>query len=620
MLSTEKVSFCVVLAIAGCGSSPDVASGGGAFGGSGPISEGGVGAAGFGGGPAGGIPLPVGTTQAEVAPPPISGGTLRVLADGRTAVAADPDRDQVYAVDLVEQRLLATIALEPGDEPGRLAEDAAGRVHVALRGGGSIVTIDPLGEGLVARRPVCAAPRGIAFDAALDALHVACDTGELVTIGTDAAEPARVLQLGRDLRDVLVDGSRLLVSRFRSAELLAIEGDSIQNVVRPGDALETSIATGVLQAFEPAVAWRTIENPKGGALMLHQMGLVDPVSTIEPGGYSGGCFGDGIVRTTVAQIGADTGARPSRSIPNVSLATDLAVSSDGDLLALAVPGNAHIGSSGVVVIGTPEVDQPQTAPCDMVQAPVFVPGEAVSVAFEPSGGVVVQSRQPAQLQVVRQGLIVATIPLSDLDRTDTGHALFHAAASGGIACASCHPEGRDDHRTWNFETIGPRRTQSLGGGLMATAPFHWDGDMVDFSTLVHEVFVNRMGGFLPSDLQTRLFSEWLDELPAPSVAASVDAAAIARGEALFHDPEVACATCHSGEKLTNNLWADVGTGVNAQVPTLIGIAARAPYMHDGCAATLHDRFGDCGGGDRHGKTSHLTPTQIDDLVAYLESL
>ena len=64
----------------------------------------------------------------------------------------------------------------------------------------------------------------------------------------------------------------------------------------------------------------------------------------------------------------------------------------------------------------------------------------------------------------------------------------------------------------------------------------------------------------------------------------------------------------------------MGTGVNAQVPTLIGIAARAPYMHDGCASTLHDRFGDCGGGDRHGKTSHLTATQIDDLVAYLESL
>jgi len=25
-------------------------------------------------------------------------------------------------------------------------------------------------------------------------------------------------------------------------------------------------------------------------------------------------------------------------------------------------------------------------------------------------------------------------------------------------------------------------------------------------------------------------------------------------------------------------------------------------------------------GDRHGKTSHLTPRQIDDLIAYLRSL
>ncbi len=45
-------------------------------------------------------------------------------------------------------------------------------------------------------------------------------------------------------------------------------------------------------------------------------------------------------------------------------------------------------------------------------------------------------------------------------------------------------------------------------------------------------------------------------------------------------------------------------------------------MHDGCAPTLHDRFTNtaCGGGDKHGKTSHLAPEQIDDLVAYLESL
>jgi len=44
-------------------------------------------------------------------------------------------------------------------------------------------------------------------------------------------------------------------------------------------------------------------------------------------------------------------------------------------------------------------------------------------------------------------------------------------------------------------------------------------------------------------------------------------------------------------------------------------------MHDGCAATLADRFDPaCGGGDLHGKTSHLTPAETGDLVAYLKSL
>ncbi|XXY45843.1 c-type cytochrome [Sorangium sp. So ce269] len=99
-----------------------------------------------------------------------------------------------------------------------------------------------------------------------------------------------------------------------------------------------------------------------------------------------------------------------------------------------------------------------------------------------------------------------------------------------------------------------------------------------------------------------------------------DEAAVARGEVLFNDPTLACATCHSGEKLTNGETMDVGTGKPFQAPSLRGLAARAPYMHDGCAATLHDRFGPCGGGDQHGVTSALTPAQIDDLVAYLETL
>jgi len=54
-------------------------------------------------------------------PVPISGGTLLVTADGTLGIAADPDRDRVSVVQLEGgTQLLQTIALEPGDEPGRL--------------------------------------------------------------------------------------------------------------------------------------------------------------------------------------------------------------------------------------------------------------------------------------------------------------------------------------------------------------------------------------------------------------------------------------------------------------------------------------------------------------------
>ena len=99
-----------------------------------------------------------------------------------TAVAADPDRDRVSIVDLPNDEVIGHIALKAGDEPGRLVEDAAGRVHVALRGAGAIATIDVVKLKVSDRRSVCGAPRGIAYDAANDALRVACTEGELVTM------------------------------------------------------------------------------------------------------------------------------------------------------------------------------------------------------------------------------------------------------------------------------------------------------------------------------------------------------------------------------------------------------------------------------------------------------
>jgi len=73
------------------------------------------------------------------------------------------------------------------------------------------------------RRDVCPEPRGLAWDAATDLIHVACTGGELVSLPAAGGPAVRTLILDRDLRDVIVTGDRLVVTRFRSAELLTLD-------------------------------------------------------------------------------------------------------------------------------------------------------------------------------------------------------------------------------------------------------------------------------------------------------------------------------------------------------------------------------------------------------------
>lgn len=54
-------------------------------------------------------------------------------------------------------------------------------------------------------------------------------------------------------------------------------------------------------------------------------------------------------------------------------------------------------------------------------------------------------------------------------------------------------------------------------------------------------------------------------------------------------------------------------------PSLVGLDARAPFMHDGCATTLADRFDLCGG-NAHGQTAHLDEANKNDLIQYQRSL
>ncbi|WP_437797992.1 cytochrome-c peroxidase [Sorangium sp. So ce693] len=556
-------------------------------------------------------------TVTEVPPPAISGGTLIVASDGHTAVAADADRDRVWIVDL-QSGEPAEVPLERGDEPGRLVEDASGRVHVALRRAGAVVTLDVEARSVIARREVCRAPRGVAYDASLDAIHVACAGGELVTLPASGGPAVRKLRLAPDLRDVVVEGDRLLVSRFRSAETLVVGPDG---AVLSRRTLPVFHSTGFTRSdYAPSVAWRMAPLAGGGALMVHQRSMSSKV-TLSPGGYYQAADCDGnIVHGAVSRVDPadvpDTSPslQPAAAIPNVSLPVDIAVTPDGARVAVVGAGDNSVVSATVDDLERDAV----TDSCSPEVTEQFVSGQPVSVAFDGRGEIVVQLREPAALQVLGG----RTIALPGESVRDTGHEMFHRPPNGvsAVACASCHPEGHEDGRTWDFDPVGLRRTQALGGGILKTAPLHWSGDLQDLAGLMGEVFVSRMGGQQPGARRLDLMARYLDSLPAFPASPPEDDAAAARGEVLFHDKKVACADCHGGPMLTNNRNEDVGKGERLQVPSLLGISGRAPFMHDGCAATLRDRFDPLCGGDKHGDVSGLTSAQLDDLVAYLETL
>ncbi len=596
------------------------------------------------------VPDAADVVQADVPPPAISGGSLLITADGAFAVAGDPDLDRIYVVDLATNTLTRTFELAEDSEPGRLIEDADGVVHAVLRRGGSIVDFLPSGVEPLRERSICAAPRGIAHRVADDTLVVACAEGRLVFLPAAGGAPTSEIALADDLRDVVVtpDGD-MLVSRFRTPEIFlvsGVDGEVLRTITLPRieEFARREIRPGEDRLYaEPGVLWRMVSAP-GGALVLHQRATNGVVETDpDAGGYGGfDCFQPAVVHTTASFVTTDGEVTRSPPLVGVALGVDIALSPDASDVTVAAPALANpradasprmdIGEfTDVMAYSSALLDtsmaiegpiDPDTCIRPHITTDIPGRGGAVAVAYRPDGGVVAFARAPSRLVVITAvtGTSVV-VDLAEEETFDTGHEIFHSATAGGLSCASCHPEGADDGRVWFFRGLGERRTQTLSGGLLGSEPFHWAGDMDDFATLAHTVFEGRMSGNLLADNELTVFAEWIDTLEPP-VRPAVDAAAAERGRVLFESTETACATCHGGPLLTSSLTVDVGTGEPLQVPSLIGLAHRAPYMHDGCATDLRTRFTDaaCGGGEMHGHTAHLTEAEVSDLVTHLMTL
>lgn len=577
---------------------------------------------------------------------PITGGTIHITGSGHVVVS-DPDRDRIVTVDLATSSVVSELQLTAGDEPGRVIEDGAGRLHVALRRGGAILTLADATSGTVAaRRAVCAEPRGLAWQAATDSIHVACTGGELVTFPASGGDATRRLKLDRDLRDVLVSGDQLVVTRFRSSELLTVSAAGAvvsratpppvfrfsggvpfpDPMTDPGGGGAPGIPGGPAEAIA-STAWRAIKLADGRIVLSHQRAVTSALDAEQEGGYGGNCDRSP-VEASISVVAPGQPPVALGAIAKGALPVDIAVSPNQAKMAVVLAGQKTVTVTDTVsALSKQDMDEckPQDDDDDDKDDDVDEGedlGAPTSTAFAANGDLVIfYPEKPALVVRVNAGATKRVIPLPGQVARDPGRSIFHAQTKIALACASCHPEGREDGRVWTFAQIGARRTQSLAGDLMSRAPFHWNGDMTSLDVLMDDVFAVRMAGAEVTPHQKQALAAWLDRIPAPAPAAVGDAAAVQRGRAIFESAEAACATCHGGALLTNNLLVDVGTGGRFKVPSLVGIGDRAPFMHTGCAPTMADRFSPtCGGGDAHGRTSHLTTAQRNDLVLYLESL
>lgn len=194
-----------------------------------------------------------------------------------------------------------------------------------------------------------------------------------------------------------------------------------------------------------------------------------------------------------------------------------------------------------------------------------------------------------------------------------------AGSGAGVSCSTCHAQGRNDGLTWTFSD-GLRQTPSLSAPVSLTTPVTWTDNVPSVADEATITSQGRMGGAGLTARDAAHIQAFVDSLRQPDVPLrGEEDAAIARGRALFERADTACSTCHSGAQFTDNDHHDIYglTGVNT--PTLVGIAATAPYLHDGTMATIRDVL-ELSRSGAMGDTSALTDAEMDDLDAFVRSL
>jgi YVTN family beta-propeller protein len=588
-------------------------------------------------------------------PGPAAAGTSNSLMDlspdGRWLLVTNADNGSVTVVDTAERKAVREIKV--GDKPEGVTWFGNGPLAAVTVYREDLVIFFNAFDGQVVKKlPVADEPYGIVANQAGTKAWVSHDyPGAVSEIDVPSQTVTRQIMVAPYLRGIALapDESRVYVSGYYTAALHAVDLSSGKVVdTWPGQSTD-NLARHILLHPKRSKAYLAhlrskVQIADGGGSIFPILSVVDTVPAREERRRKS------IALDTFNNLGVPTNPWEAAISPDgrrfyvIYAGTDdmnIAAVEDDDYRELnRVGGFRSLGKNPRAIRVSPD-------------------GKFVYVSNTLDFDVTVHDPETMRT--------LAHIKVCDPPKTPEwvrGKILFNTAnppltGRRWIACASCHPDGHHDGRTWQ-NPEGLRRTTALFG-VAHTHPLHWSADRDEVQDFEYTIRGRLMQGrgllagsmrpklaFEPVELDEKLAgrSPDLDALaiycnsfeftPSPHAAGPGKLSPAAeRGKAVFFNQETGCATCHSGPYYSDsrldrpfNLH-DVGTGGDDptekmgpkyDTPTLLGAYRQTAFLHHGKAKTLHEVLTTFNRGDRHGKTTHLSPGEVDDLVEFLKSL
>jgi DNA-binding beta-propeller fold protein YncE len=558
----------------------------------------------------------------------------RIAAVGDGALVIDADSGQLLQTDK-DGKLAA--AIDIGKNAGLLAYDPVGKLaYVADRGGNRVAVVkvgDTLEVAASYKTPV--EPYGVALSPDRKTVMVTTIADRtLVAFEASTGKERWRTALGREPRNIAVspDGKRAIIAYLATGTIDQVE--LVETHKAEHVALSTRNAfrgqrstVGMPDAFARGSFTALFMGAQQAIVPFQRETPVQSTIGERTGSYGGGF--DAPIQQRLAFL-ATSGERTSQITAQLGQhqARALAWDGDRDLLYVAGLGNDTVlqiknASQSTIKEGAVATLTERKDSCGP-DGLAIAPGGDILVWCSFSRSVVRVDPGDDKKSMVASLRGPSLVASSFTDKEHAGLVLFHTAdarvsAGGALACANCHPDGRADGLSWRIDKH-ELQTPVLVGRVAGTHPYKWDGgDPTIAASLTGTM--KRLGGSGLDKTQTAQLSAYLEALPAPATPTR-DTQMVARGKELFDSAELGCRSCHDGAMYTDNAKHEfkAATLPQADTPSLIGLAAGAPYYHDGSAATLESLLRDRARVHGMAETAKLSDTQVADLTAFLETL